>query len=303
MLREVETFFLPLRRMGLLVHGGLAIILGGASGVLFWLALQTRIGSTFVLFLLASLLLLPPLVMVLYRGYALLRAGYLLERDGLRLRWGLRSEDIPLDQIEWVRPATEAGYDLPRPFLAIPGAFLGVRTVEGLGAVEFMASDWATLVLVATPARIFAISPADNKRFLTSFQRTIEMGSLSPLPAQTARPAAFLRQVWDDRLAKILLTGSMALVLVLFVLVSLTIPGRSEVALGFRPNGQPGEPVPAAMLLLLPVLAALVYAGDLLTGLFSYRRGGRDGHYVAYLLWLGSGLTAALLITAAIILT
>ncbi|MCX8025688.1 MAG: PH domain-containing protein, partial [Thermanaerothrix sp.] len=37
-----------------------------------------------------------------YRLVALWRATYSIDRDGLRLRWGLRVEHLPLDVIEWI---------------------------------------------------------------------------------------------------------------------------------------------------------------------------------------------------------
>jgi len=55
---------------------------------------------------------------------------------GLRLRWGLRAEDIPLPEIEWIRPASDLGFHLPKPFLSMPGALLG--------------APWGVLVLIAT---------------------------------------------------------------------------------------------------------------------------------------------------------
>jgi hypothetical protein len=42
-----------------------------------------------------------------YRAYALLRADYYIDRDSLAMLWGLRVEDIPLTDIEWVRPASD----------------------------------------------------------------------------------------------------------------------------------------------------------------------------------------------------
>ncbi|NMC78371.1 MAG: hypothetical protein GYA59_03330, partial [Chloroflexi bacterium] len=93
---EAQNVFLPERRTGLIVHIGAAILLIGASLGSFLLAQRQIASSYFVLLLLLSVALLLPLALILYRGYALLRANYILEREGLRLRWGLRSEDIPL---------------------------------------------------------------------------------------------------------------------------------------------------------------------------------------------------------------
>jgi hypothetical protein len=157
--------FEPPRRRGIILHVTASLILLASGGTLFYFAMQEQVGTYFVLFLLFSLILLGALPLVVYRGYALQTAYYILERDGLRLHWGLREEDIPLPDIEWIRPADELGFDLPRPLLVWPGALLGVRRVEGLGLVEFLASELETMILVATPNKVFAISPQDPGAF------------------------------------------------------------------------------------------------------------------------------------------
>ncbi|MCC6147090.1 MAG: hypothetical protein IT308_05930 [Anaerolineaceae bacterium] len=55
-----ETVFLPPRRTGLLIHSGLAVVLLGGSALSLAAALNQEAGSSFVLFLLLSLVLLPP---------------------------------------------------------------------------------------------------------------------------------------------------------------------------------------------------------------------------------------------------
>lgn len=295
---ERPTVFLPPRRRGLLLHIGLGLVLAAVSAAAVFLAMRTAVGAYFVLLMLLALLLMGPLALVIYRGYALTQAAYTLERDGLRLRWGLRSEDIPLNAVEWVRPVTELGTALPTPPLSMPGAILGTRRVEGLGPVEFMASEPDDLILLAVPARIFAISPADPRAFSRSFQRAIELGSLSPLAARSARPAAYLQSTWDYRAVRILILTGAALSLALFVVTSLIIPTRAAIPLGFNAAGQPLEPGPSARLLLLPILGALVYLTDLVGGLYFFRK--LPARPVAYLLWASGAVTVLLLLVSLI---
>ena len=47
------------------------------------------------------------------------------------------------------------------PRLQWPGAMLGVAHVRDLGPVEYMAAEAAKMLLIATPQRIYAISPQD----------------------------------------------------------------------------------------------------------------------------------------------
>jgi hypothetical protein len=291
-----SNVFIPPRQRGLIAHSAAAALLALLSAGCLVVGLAQEVGGNFIVLLTLSLVFFVPLPLFLYRTYSLLRATYAVERDGLRLRWGLRAEDIPLPEIEWVRPASELGYSLPLPLLHWPGAIRGVVNVRDLGAVEFMASDVRTLLLVATPARIFAISPEDQGGFLKAFRRTIEMGSLQPLPSLSIQPTAYLVRIWRDEAARVMLIAGLVVVLMLFVSVSLAVPGRQSISLGYSPDGNPLPPVPSSQMLLLPVLAAFCYTTDLVAGLFFYRRS--NWQPIAYLLW-GSGVAAPVLLLVA----
>jgi hypothetical protein len=290
--------FRPFRRTGLLLHAGLSLLSAAAGGVCFW-QLSARQGEPgFLWLLLLGILVLIPLPLLVYNLYGLLSATYTLERDGLRLRWGLRGEDIPLQEIEWLRNAEELGFTLPLPAIRLPGAVVGTRNVEGLGRVEFMASDVNNLLLVATPRCVFVISPVDMRAFERAFRRAMEMGSLSPMAAYSTQPVIFLRQMLADRWVRILLAVSVFLLIGLLVVVALQLPGRELVSLGFDSDGLPREAGPVQQLLLLPALGAVVLLVDLIGGMFLYHRWKQ--HLIAYLLWGASGLTSLLLILAAL---
>jgi len=68
-----------------------------------------------------------------------------------------------------------------------------------------MASDLDHLLLVATPEKIYAISPEDTKGFLRQFQLMTEMGSLTDLPQFSVRPTVFMQEVWSDGRARVLI--------------------------------------------------------------------------------------------------
>jgi hypothetical protein len=274
----------------------MALVLAAADAVSFFYAAQQAVGSYFVLLLLLSLALLAPFILVCYRGYALLQAHYSLERDGLRLRWGLRAEDIPLPDVEWVRPASDLAFRLPLPFLPTPGSILGTINVADLGPVEFMAADLGSMLLVATPHKVYAISPADPQSFVAAFQRVVEMGSLSPLPPATTLPVAYLQSVWSDLPARYLSLTGLLITVVLFVVVGLVIPSHTSIALGWLSSGLPVEPGLPERLLLLPVLGTFTYVLDLLVGLYLYRF--LPLRPVSFLLWIGSVITPILLIVA-----
>jgi hypothetical protein len=164
--------------------------------------------------------------------------------------------------------------------------------------VEFLAAQTRPLVLVATPGRIYAISPDDPKGFLQRYQHFSELGSLAPLPARSVFPSFLLARVWATRPARYLILGGLALSLILLIWVSLAVPERPAVSLGFTPESLPTEPVPSVRLLLLPVLNIFFYLANLLAGLYFFRAEGEPEASVklplAYLLW-GSGVLTPLL--------
>jgi hypothetical protein len=276
-----------------LIHIPVAIILFASSLVLFFLAFEERYGTFFILFFVVALLLLVPFVFVAYRAYALLRARYLLDRDGLQLNWGLRSESIPLPGIEWVKPVSQIAFELPLPRLSFPGAILGTVKTKDQGPVEFLASDIENLVLIATDTKIYAISPLKSIEFTKEYQSILELGSLAPIQPSSTLPAGFLRSVWNDIPARILFFSGLFCTLALLTFTSLAIPGRQMVTLGYDPSGAPLAAVPSIRLLILPSICIFLFAVDLISGLFFFRNPSQ--RIISYILWAASILTPLLL--------
>lgn len=293
-----ETFiFLPNRRRGIVTHVIIIITLMAGCGVLVWQAFQQSGGILLVVYLLGVVVLFGLLPIAGYRGYALLNGVYSLKRDGLRIRWGLRAEDIPLSEVTWVRPATDLEVPIKLPAFSIPGALLGYVDHPGLGQLEFIASDARNLVIVATLDRYFVLSPENKDEFVQRFQRALEMGTLMPMEAYSAIPAAFLRQIVLDKYGRALIPAGFGLTISLLVIVGLSISSRATVSLGYDPNGVLLPPVAANQLLLLPVLGVLLYIAGTVAGVYFYRR--PESRPVAWLVWTGSLLTPMILIVAA----
>lgn len=293
-----EFIFYPPIRWGLIVHTAGALLLASAGGYGLWQAFHATIGPIFLIYLISSLLALGLALWLVYRGYALQRAFYTLERDGLSLHWGLRLEDIPMDAVVWARSAEDLETRLPLPWLCIPGSVLGSRNFPGVGTVEFLASSWRGIILVATPERIYAISPQDPQAFLNVFQRFMELGSLSPLPARSVFPTLLLARVWQTRLARYTILLGLGFSLLLLIGASLAIPGRDQISLGFTPALAPNEPIPSVRLLLLPVLNGFFFLADLLLGLYFFRQD--ESQSLAYLVWGGGALTSLLFLLSMI---
>lgn len=289
--------FYPARLGGAVFHLLAVGLLGGLGALGLWRASLAGGGADLALSLSLPLITGVSAPWLIYRLYALWRAVYTLERDGVRLRWGLRQEDIPADRILWAGEERDLPQRLPRPALQWPGAVLGLRRLEDGREVEYLASRAHNLVLLATNQRVFALSPADPGEFLRAYRSLMELGTVQPLAARSQYPTFLLFNFWTDRLGRALVLGALVLAAVLWLAVAAAVPERVEVALRFTASGLPGEYSPAGRLFLLPVLNSLVFLADLILGLFFYRR--EELRSLAYLTWSASLLTGALFLAAA----
>lgn len=290
--------FYPPYRTGLMVQIT-AILVWFAIGILgFWQAAQSPIGLEFLLYLIPVLLALVFIPLLGYRAYALWRASYSLDRDGIYLRWGLREEVIPMDVVAWVRSSKELGSDLPKPWFRWPGAVLGMRRLQEGTQVEYLAAQSKNIILIATDNRIFAISPDNREEFMFAYHRFAELGSLTPITPHSIYPANLLRRVWASPIARYLLLGGLITTLLLVVFVSLYVPSNPEVSLGFYPDQSPSEKVPSVYLLLLPMLNGIFYFANGVFGLYLFRA--EERQTLAYLLW-GSGFLTTILFIIAVV--
>lgn len=290
-----EYIFQPDRRLGIVFHLAALLFLGFIGLFGLWQASLADIGPAFLLYLLPALGAIVILPALAYRLFALRSAVYSLEREGVHLKWGLRVEDIPIANVTGVYLAAEQNWPVPLPRLRWPGAVLGHRRLPGGENIEFLAADVRKLVLIATPGRVYAISPANPQAFLFAFQRCTELGSLSPIASRSVYPTLILSQVWQSAPARFLLLVGLIFSLVLLIWVSLAIPGRSQVILGARP-GVTGDAAPAVRLLLLPVINSVFFLMNFFLGLYFYRRS--ESQVFSHLLWMSSAATAFLFLMA-----
>jgi hypothetical protein len=295
-----QQVFHPPRNPGLILHVVLFLLLTAGIVVLMFQIFTRPVGWPLALYLIGSLLLIALLPFIAYRGYALLHGSYTIERDGLRVRWGLRSEDVPLTEVMWVREAADLVLPLRLPRFSMPGAILGESQHAEIGQLEFIASDASSLVIISTFNKTLILSPEDPADFTRRFQRIIEMGSLAPITAHTAVPAAFFNQVFKDRLGRVLVPASAALAILLLLVTSLLIPFRAQVSLGYDRLGQPLDAVPSSRLLLLPVIGLVMNLLDLIGGFYTYRR--PESRVTAYFLWAAGIVTSILLLIAVILI-
>jgi hypothetical protein len=287
--------FPPSKRNGLILHGIMLVLLAAAAGWGFSNLFRAGGGLNFVVYLLIGLIGFAPIPLIGYRAYALFRAEYILDRDSLELRWGLRDEDIPLSDIEWVRSMQDLTQPLSLPPMPMAGAILGLRRHRDLGLVEFIASDRKNLLLVATAKRVYAISPADPVEFTQTFVRAVELGSLTPAKPKSLYPSFLLTQAWQSGLVRFLWLAALFLNIGLIVWISLLIPLFSKIAIGFRPDRTP-DAVPSFQLVILPLVSTFLALADWAAGLFFYRWGNQ--RILSVIIWAFGALTSLLFLIA-----
>ena len=158
--------------------------------------------------------------------------------------------------------------------------------------VEFLASQPRNLLVIATPGRLYAISPENPDDFLRAYQRFIELGSLLPPPPQSVYPTVVITRIWRDPLARLLTVLGGLLAFGLLVWVSFLIPGRGQISLGYFPDGTPRPDIPAIRLMMIPILNGFAYILNLFLGGALFRRA--ETQTLAYLLWAASIFSAVL---------
>ena len=292
--------FPPAKQFGLILHTLIIALLAGVSIWGFSNVANAEVGPSFVSYLLTAILAFAPVPFLGYRAYALFKADYYIDRDSLAILWGLRIEDIPLTDIEWVRPASDLTRPLALPRFRLPGAVLGTRRHPDLGAVEFIASGARNLILIATSKHVFAISPRDPASLVRTFARATELGSLTPTAAKSVYPSFVITQAWEHPVARFLWMTGVLLNLGLVAWVSMLIPSMSQVPFGFNPSGIPGATAPSVRLILLPLISGLMFITGLLAGLYLYRWDRERP--LAFIIWLSSTLCALLLLIAVLFL-
>ncbi|HMZ08283.1 MAG TPA: PH domain-containing protein [Anaerolineales bacterium] len=285
-------FFPPPKQRGLLIHGIILLVLVVLAVFGFFNLSSAELGPAFLVWLLVSLAAFIPTPFFTYRIYSLYRANYQIDRDSLLIQWGLRLEDIPLADIEWIRPAEDLTNPLSLPRLALPGSLLGLRRHPDLGVVEFIAADASKLLLVATAKRVFVISPDHPAGLAQTFARATEMGSLAPAEAKSIYPSFVVSQAWENGTARYLWLAALFLNIGLFIWTSLLIPSTPLIALPPQFAGSPLETLPSSQLLIFPVASLLLAVIGWIAGMYFYRW--ERERILAFIVW-GSGAFTSLL--------
>ena len=279
----METTFFPPRRNGFILHFSMLLTFIVGSFWLFNQASRTPIGPLFAIYMLVIFLLAAAIPFLFYRLYSLLRSSYAFRPGILRLTWGLREEEIPLVNINWISMATSLEYRIPFPLLRWPGSILGIRRMDRRSDIEFMASQREGLVVIETSRHLYAISPEDPEAFMQAFQRASETGYFDPIRGQSVRPTTIVETAWQNRRARSLIAGSFLFGLAFAGWIILYVQPQANVLYTL---GNTSRIVNGTQIILLPVLNGFYYFFNLLVGLFFFRR--EETQTLSYLLWISS---------------
>ncbi len=149
---------------------------------------------------------------------------------------------------------------------------------------------------MATAKRVFAISPADPRRFAREFQLATELGSLSPSQAYSTYPSFIVTEAWESLLARYLWLSGLLLNIGLLAWTSFLIPGLESIPLGFDATGAPQGSFPAMQLMMLPLISSALFVTGWIAGLYFYRW--EKQRALAFIVWASSTLTGILFLVA-----
>ncbi len=152
------------------------------------------------------------------------------------------------------------------------------------------------MLLVATAKRVFAISPADPRRFAREFQLATELGSLAPSPAFSTYPSFIVAEAWNSLLVRYLWISGLLLNIGLLAWTSILIPSLTTIPLGFDATGMPQGPFPAVQLMLLPLVSSALFLAGWIAGLYFYRW--EEQRVLAFIIWISGTLTGVLFLVA-----
>jgi len=288
---ERITFY-PVRRAGTIFHIILMLVFSAAGIWGIWGVSTAEMAPQLLPYLALILLFLLTVPYLFYRLYALQRSAYILERGGITLQWGWRSETLPMDKVKWIYRDIDLEVPPKAPVLHWPGAVTGVRKFQRGPEVEFMASRSKKLVIISTADRYYAISPLYVNELISTYQDLIELGSLQSLPGESIQPDLVITEIAQDRWSLGLILAGAVLNVSLLIWVLQLIPNRDTISLGFTPEGFLRESLDSVQLILFPILNSSAYLANLVLGLFLFRT--PENRAQATLLWTASIISALL---------
>ncbi len=289
---EEKLTFYPPKQLGTIIHLLLMIIFSAAGIWGIWGVSNVEVAPQLLPYIALIILFLATVPYLIYTLYALHRSEYILERGGIKLHWGWRTESLPMEEVDWIYRVEDLETAPHLPLIRWPGAVTGVRRFQRGPEVEYLSSRTNGLVIIATGDRYYAITPNNVNQFLSTYHELIELGSISPISSESIQPALILSEVYKNKPILWILIGGGLLNISLLIWTLLVIPSRELISLGFTPGGIPRERLGSIRLVLFPILNTTAYLANLILGLFLFRN--TENRFLAYLLW-GASIVVAIL--------
>lgn len=298
--RSLETFVVqPPRALGVIV--GSAFV----AWALVFSALSARIAigspaefKTFLAWVVAASLVLLGLIFANW-AYSVWSLAYIIERDRLVIRWGLREVVIPVDTIQRMVPGRTLD-ESKIEGLNWWGCHVGSADVKRIGATLFYSTHSSPdeLLYVVTTEETYALTVLDQARFAEEVQARAEVGPVEQHDQRSSAIGIAAFPFWRDGFAIGAFAISAALCAILCGYVYARYPGLPNVIqLSFPALGGVVRVGDKSELLRIAYLGGGVLIVNSVVGVFVHARERAAG------LWLltSSGMLQLVLLAAAIL--
>ena len=196
--------------------------------------------------------------------------AYVLDHNGLSIRWGPVTHVVPMSSITEVT-AGEADTKPRISGVGWWGYHIGRGEVEGVGTVVFFSTHRSPkeLVYVRTADVAYGISPQDAERFATEVERFWEAnGDDGPATATVRREQIAAHPIWADRIAQYLALAAIALNIGLWGFVLAVYPElNNQITIEFPPIGDITTLQDRSEILTIPATATAILGVNLVAGL------------------------------------
>ena len=195
---------------------------------------------------------------------------YLLDHQGLSIRWGPITHFLPMSSITAVTPG-KAEMKPRISGIGWWGYHIGSGEVEGVGPVVFFSTHRSAqeLVYVRTAAVAYGLSPQDPERFAAEIKRFQSANdSAGPAEATIHREQFAAHPIWADRIAHYLAMTAIAVNGALWGYVLAVYPSlNNEITIEFPPIGDITTLRARSEILTIPATASVILVVNLLAGL------------------------------------
>ena len=240
------------------------------------------------LFIALAFLLAVPFFYVLYQYNKARQIRYELDETGLQIEWGLNSLVLPIRQIEWAHQLNEFEDEMPLPKWHLPGAYLNLFDVHGMGKTRFVATDPERMILIKADEHYVVISPEDPLAFQVALTERKSLAVSRDEAVSERNFKDLISEMWQDLWLKRLMLAGLGMLALLWLGVGALVALRPFVTYVTM------EQVASTQLLLLPVFGTFIWLMSVVIGFFVWTRVQTD-KFLVYLL-LGSSFLGCLVL-------